>query len=318
MKGLGLAWAICFGATVLGAAGTRAEDVLKLAVGQRGAFETSLGPLGEEAGIFRKHGIRIEAFYTQGTGETQQAVISGSADIGIGVGTLGVMAAFAKGAPLRVIGASMTGGRDQYWYAPPNSPIKSMRDTSGKTVAYSTAGSSTNTAVLGFRDLYKVDLKPVATGSPPNTFPQVMSGQIDVGWSGGAILYDKVEDGTVRVIARTSEIPWLQGQTPRVIITNLATLEKRRDALTRFMQATRETWNWLYASPDAIPAFARWGEFKPGLAAKVREETYLKEDLDPDRIVGIDTLKQDAVKFKYVSAPLTDAQIAELFRVPFK
>ncbi len=318
MKGLGLAWAICFGATVLGAAGTRAEDVLKLAVGQRGAFETSLGPLGEEAGIFRKHAIRIEAFYTQGTGETQQAVISGSADIGIGVGTLGVMAAFAKGAPLRVIGASMTGGRDQYWYVPPNSPIKSMRDTSGKTVAYSTAGSSTNTAVLGFRDLYKVDLKPVATGSPPNTFPQVMSGQIDVGWSGGAILFDKVEDGTVRVIARTSEIPWLQGQTPRVIITNLATLEKRRDALTRFMQATRETWNWLYASPDAIPAFARWGEFKPGLAAKVREETYLKEDLDPDRIVGIDTLNQDAVKFKYVSAPLTDAQIAELFRVPFK
>ena len=318
MKGLGLAWAICFVATVLGAAGTRAEDVLKLAVGQRGAFETSLGPLGEEAGIFRKHGIRIEAFYTQGTGETQQAVISGSADIGIGVGTLGVMAAFAKGAPLRVIGASMTGGRDQYWYVPPNSPIKSMRDTGGKTVAYSTAGSSTNTAVLGFRDLYKIDLKPVATGSPPNTFPQVMSGQIDVGWSGGAILYDKVEDGTVRVIARTSEIPWLQGQTPRVIITNLATLEKRRDVLTRFMLATRETWNWLYASPDAIPAFARWGEFKPGLAAKVREETYLKEDLDPDRIVGIDTLNQDAVKFKYVSAPLTDAQIAELFRVPFK
>ncbi len=318
MKGHGLAWAICFVATVLGAAGTRAEDVLKLAVGQRGAFETSLGPLGEEAGIFRKHGIRIEAFYTQGTGETQQAVISGSADIGIGVGTLGVMAAFAKGAPLRVIGASMTGGRDQYWYVPPNSPIKSMRDTGGKTVAYSTAGSSTNTAVLGFRDLYKIDLKPVATGSPPNTFPQVMSGQIDVGWSGGAILYDKVEDGTVRVIARTSEIPWLQGQTPRVIITNLATLEKRRDVLTRFMLATRETWNWLYASPDAIPAFARWGEFKPGLAAKVREETYLKEDLDPDRIVGVDTLNQDAVKFKYVAAPLTDAQIAELFRVPFK
>ena len=312
------ALAMVLGAAVFVNNASRAEDVLKLAVGQRGAFETSLGPLGEEAGIFKKHGIRIEAFYTQGTGETQQAVISGSADIGIGVGTLGVMAAFAKGAPLRVIGASMTGGRDQDWYVPPNSPIKTMRDTAGKTVAYSTAGSSTNTAVLGFRDLYKVDLKPVATGSPPNTFPQVMSGQIDVGWSGGAILYDKVEDGTVRVIARTSEIPWLQGQTPRVIITNLATLEKRRDVLTRFMRATRETWNWLYTSPDAVPAFARWGDFRPSLAAKVREETYLKEDLDPDRIVGLDTLNQDAVKFKYIPATLTDSQIKELFLVPFK
>ena len=50
----------------------------------------------------------------------------------------------------------------------------------------------------------------------------------------------------------------------------------------------------------------------------MREETYLKEDLDPDRIIGVDTLNQDAVKFKYIPAPLSDAQIAELFQVPFK
>ncbi len=295
-----------------------AQDVLKLAVGQRGAMETSLGPLGEEAGIFRKYGLKLESFYTQGTGETQQAVISGSADIGIGVGVLGVMGAFSKGAPLRIIGAAMSGGRDQFWFVKPVSPIKSMRDTAGKTVAYSTAGSSTNTAVLGFRDLYKVDLKPVATGSPPNTFPQLMSGQIDVGWSGGAILYDKVLDGTVRVIARTSEIPWLNNQTPRVLIVNLATLEKRRDVIMRFMAGMRETWDWLYTSPDAMPAFARWGEFPLSIAMKAREETYLREDLDPDRIVGLDSLNEDAVKFKYMNAPLTKEQMSTLVSMPFK
>ena len=43
-----------------------------------------------------KHGIAVEAVCTQGTGETQQAVISGSADIGIGVGTLGALGAYAR------------------------------------------------------------------------------------------------------------------------------------------------------------------------------------------------------------------------------
>jgi NitT/TauT family transport system substrate-binding protein len=40
---------------------------------------------------------------TQGAGETIQAVISGSADIGAGVGAAGVMRAFSKGAPVRIL-----------------------------------------------------------------------------------------------------------------------------------------------------------------------------------------------------------------------
>jgi len=50
-----------------------------------------------------------QVFYTSGGGETQQAVISGSADIGVSPGTLGVLGAFAKGAPIRIISGSATG-----------------------------------------------------------------------------------------------------------------------------------------------------------------------------------------------------------------
>jgi ABC-type nitrate/sulfonate/bicarbonate transport system substrate-binding protein len=42
--------------------------------------------------------------YTSGSGETLQPVISGSVDLGLAVGTLGAMAAYAKGAPVRIIG----------------------------------------------------------------------------------------------------------------------------------------------------------------------------------------------------------------------
>ena len=57
--------------------------------------------------------------------------------IGIGVGTYGVMGAFSKGAPLRIIGSSMTGAHDLYWYAKADGPIKTIKDAAGKTVAYS-------------------------------------------------------------------------------------------------------------------------------------------------------------------------------------
>src|SRR5437762_13502119 len=93
-----------------------AQDTLKLAAGQRGNWDTSISEVGQRAGIFRKHGLVLEILWTQGAGETQQAVISGSVDIGVGVGIMGVLSAYAKGAPVRVIGAETTGATDLSWY----------------------------------------------------------------------------------------------------------------------------------------------------------------------------------------------------------
>ena len=109
----------------------RAEDALKVAIGQRGVYENSISELGQQHGFFKQRGLVLELLYTQGGGETQQAVISGAVDIGIGVGTLGAMGAFAKGAPVLVLGATMRGAYE-YWYVPAASPIRSFRDADGK------------------------------------------------------------------------------------------------------------------------------------------------------------------------------------------
>src|SRR5215467_5278335 len=90
-----------------------AAEKLKLAIGQRGIWHGSPAELGMRAGIFPKHGLELEILYTDGAGQTMQAVISGSADIGVSVGTLGVLGAYAKGAPIRIIGAEST-GEDAY------------------------------------------------------------------------------------------------------------------------------------------------------------------------------------------------------------
>src|SRR5207244_3359766 len=109
-----------------------AADLLKVAVGQCGNWDSSPVQLGDGAGIYAKHGIAIEAVCTQGTGETQQAVISGSADVGIGIGTLGALGAFAKGAPIRIISGSATGNAD-FWFVKADSPLKTIKDTTDAT-----------------------------------------------------------------------------------------------------------------------------------------------------------------------------------------
>src|SRR4029077_17570791 len=112
-----------------------ADDAIKLAVGARGNWETAAAELGQNAGFFRKRGVALEILYTQGSGETQQVVISGSVGIGVGLGTTSVMAAFAKGAPLRVIGNASTGS-SEFWYVAANSPVQSMKDAGHKTIGF--------------------------------------------------------------------------------------------------------------------------------------------------------------------------------------
>jgi NitT/TauT family transport system substrate-binding protein len=125
-----------------------AQDTIKVAVGQIDAWANQVPTLGMKAGIFQRHGIVLENFGTQGAGETLQAVISGSADIGIGVGTAGAMRAFVKGAPVRVLAAAYTGVEDIYWFVPANSPIKSVKDITDKhTIAYSTNGSTSDSVL---------------------------------------------------------------------------------------------------------------------------------------------------------------------------
>ncbi|MDB5641153.1 MAG: sulfonate transporter, partial [Hyphomicrobiales bacterium] len=76
-------------------------DKLKLAIGGQGLGESGVSEAGQKAGIFKKHGLELEIFYTAGSGETQQAVIAGSSDLGVATGLLGALGAYAKGAPIR-------------------------------------------------------------------------------------------------------------------------------------------------------------------------------------------------------------------------
>ena len=91
-------------AFVTAATSASAQDKLKIAAGQRGNWDSAVPELMQRLGIAKKHGLDLDIVWTQGAGETQQAVISNSVDVGVAPGVMGVLRAFSQGAPLRVIG----------------------------------------------------------------------------------------------------------------------------------------------------------------------------------------------------------------------
>src|SRR6195256_2426316 len=248
-----------FATPVLSAAGpaAHAQDTLRVAAGQRGNWDTTIAEVGQRAGIFKKHGLVLEILWTQGGGETQQAVISNSVDIGVAPGIMGVLSAYSEGAPVRIIGAETTGAADLFWYVPASSPIKSLKDTEGKTIAYSTVGSSTHGIVTALIKQYDLKAKPTATGGPAPTLTQVMSNQIDIGWSAPPFGLQQLDEGKIRIVASGNDAAIFKGQTVRLLIPNPQTLESRKPAIDRFMKAYRESINRMYSSdPVALKTYA--------------------------------------------------------------
>jgi NitT/TauT family transport system substrate-binding protein len=296
-----------------------AADTLKLAIGQRGLWDSSFAEIGTQVGIFAKHGLELQVFYTSGGGETQQAVISGSADIGVSPGTLGVLGAYAKGAPIRIIAGEAT-GTAEYYFVRADSPVqKDFKGVSPEmTLAYSTAGSGTHITALRFMKDYGFAAKLTATGNVPATFTSVMSGQVDIGFSTPPFGLDALAEGRARLIALANDLPSVRNQTVRLIIANATDLAKRRDVYDRFIKAYRETIDWMYSDPKATEAFGKYASIPPATAQTVRDQFYPKTMLQIDEVKGMPELMQDAIAFKYIPAALTQAQLDELLQLPKK
>jgi NitT/TauT family transport system substrate-binding protein len=292
-----------------------AQDVLKVAVPHKGAWESAVPELGQQAGIFRKHGLTLDLTYAAGTAETEAAVLSGSADIALGVDVMAALRAYSRGTPVRVIGANLTGDA-HYWYVLPNSPIRTIRDTVGRTVAYAANGSSSQYDLIDLLKRFGVKARIVATGSPDATLDQLMQGRLDVGWGRPPFGLDEIEQGKIRVVARSNDVPRIRTKTETVLITRAEILERRAEVVARFMKAYRESVEWMYADPEAPKRYAEHAGISPAAALRLRTEFFPKGMLLPDQVVGLRTIIRDAIAQRFIQFRLSRKQVSELIRTP--
>jgi NitT/TauT family transport system substrate-binding protein len=292
-----------------------AEDTLKVAIPQKGAWDAGLVELGQRGGIFKKHGLTLDTLYTAAGPESIQALIGGSIDVAVASGVSAAIGTFAKGAPVRIISSEMTGAPDLYWYVPAESPIKTVQDMNGKTVAFSAVGSSSHASVLALIAQYHLTAKPQPTGNIAATITQTMTGQVDVGFGAAPFGLDLVESGKTRIVASGNDVDALRTQVVRVNLSGAQTLQNKHDQIVRFMQAYKETVDWMYSSPEALKIYGEYSGLPDSIVQRV-VKLIPKDALQTDEIKNLDAVMANAVSQKFLSAPLTADQIKELVQIP--
>jgi NitT/TauT family transport system substrate-binding protein len=288
-------------------------ETLRVAVAQRGFWDSSMVAIAEKQGFFKDEGLDIEILYTEGGASTLTPLLAGSIDIAMSNGILGVIGAYSKGAPVRVISAEGTGAGDAFWYARTETGIKSLKDTSGKTVAFSSPGSSTNLILLQLVKAAGSTPKLVPTGGAPATYTQVMTGQIDVGWSVPPFALKDLQEKKIVIIAHGNDAEAIRGQTVRVNVANANALKQKRDAFVKYVKALGRAVDWAYSSPDALANYAALAKVPVDQAKMTREDFYPKEALQLAEVKGLDMTLQQALDFKYITKPMTKDEVAPLF-----
>jgi len=298
---------------VAGTATAQTLDAVRVAISQRGTWDPTITLLADKHGFFRNEGIQASFSFTAGGAETVQAIATGSVDVATPTSTHAALAAFAKGAPIRIIGARMLGSPDLFWYVKADSPIRRIEDIAGKALAYSRPASVSYMVVLAMLEQHKLQARLVQTGAVTATRTMVMTGQVDIGWSSVPIGLEPVMKGEVRVLFRADDAKDLAGVASRVTITGADYLRTRRDVARRFMVAHEKVIDWLYAGnlDEAAKLLAEDSKIDPA-AGREAAKFFRKDHHAMVPIRGLDRANAQAVEQGLMKEPLTPAQLAEL------
>ena len=296
----------------------QAADKIKLAVGQLGFYDTLIPVYADENGYFKERGIDLEWVKTAGGAETAQMLIANEVQFGIGIGVLSAVTTYAKGAPVRIVSSAMIGTPETFWYVRADSRIKKVEDLEGATIAYSRAGGGIHLTLLELAAFKNLKLKLVSGGDIAATRTQVMTGQIDAGWSVPPFALDMAKKGEVRILFRGEMVEPLNGMSVRVNVANANWLAKNRDAARRFLMGYQRAIDWMFAEgkDEAIARFAKYNKLDPEFAREAAG-FYKKEAISVAPFKGLDKAVSLAVDHKMIKEPLTEAQKKEILDIVY-
>ncbi|MCO5072918.1 MAG: ABC transporter substrate-binding protein [Rhizobiaceae bacterium] len=260
-------------------AAAQGNEKVKVATTFLGLWDTSQPSLCAERGEFAKAGLDVEVTSTRGGSENVQAVVAGGMDIGYSPGINSVLAAAGQGAPIKIISSEFRGQNDSFFYVKADSPIKSMDDLAGKSIAYSRPGGASEAILLALKADRNIDLNLVTGGGMDATYTMAMTGQIDVGYAVPPTMLKEAEEGKIRVIFSGDDVESQRGMTQRLIIASDDFLSNRREVATKFLEVLDQCIDWAYANPEeSLAYYAKLNKVDPAIAKKGME-FYKRETL---------------------------------------
>lgn len=290
-------------------------EKVKVATSFLGLWDTSQPAFCKDRGEYAKAGLDVDVISTRGGSENVQSVIAGGNDIAYSPGIDSAFAAYAQGAKVKIIGSEFIGQNDSYFYVLKDSPMKTIDDLKGKTVAYPRPGGATEAVLIGLKNERHIDFKPIATGGLDATFTMVNTKQVDVGYAFPPNLLDAVDKGQIRVLFSGDDVKGLAKSTGRVNMASDELLTKRPAVAKKFMEITDRCIDWMYAhKAEAAKMYAALNKVDEKVAARGMG-FYKRETLAFGPIKGINEGIQHAVTGKFIDKPLTAGQIKDMMDI---
>ncbi|MEQ9643262.1 MAG: ABC transporter substrate-binding protein [Alphaproteobacteria bacterium] len=225
-----------------------------------------------EQDMFAKAGVDIDGIIpARGGGDTVRNALAN--DVPYGEAGLGaVLAARAKGAPLKVIHAAVSGKVDMYWLVRMDSPIQSIKDMPGKKMGITNPNSGSDQLtrqVLQAAGMSVDDVTIVTTGGLREGLTLLGQGEIDT--------MPAIEPIVTQLAAKFRPVfavgDFVPTMTQTVGFTTEAFAKAEPDMLRKVIAARRQAVEAIYADPKAAAAMiAKRCEMKPELTAAVIEK----------------------------------------------
>ncbi|HEX3974020.1 MAG TPA: ABC transporter substrate-binding protein [Stellaceae bacterium] len=242
-------------ACCMAAAPAPASAETMLTVGKSAPTADALIPvnIGDELGIFKKHGLDLKIIDFGGGSKMAQALAAGSIDIADGAGT--EMALVAKGVPM--LGVCESAGPAPYLGVgvPWDSPAKKLEDLKGKIIGVSSPGSFSEWLGHQLAQRYGWGPNGVTTVALGNGVATVAAAfkthQADADIINTAILLTLEETKDGRLLAPVSSY---EGNVASgVVYAANALIAKNPDAIRAFDAAWIETTDYMRAhKPETV------------------------------------------------------------------
>lgn len=295
-----------------------AADAVKVTISHKQVFDSVFPHRALEQGFFKEQNLDVSFIYAAGGAETVQTTATGSVHIATPASVHSVIAAYAKGAPVRIVGSQIVGSPDLYWYVKADGPIRKPEDLNGRNVTYSRPGSVGHMLIQNYAK--QLDIKPnlIAGGGLPAVRTMLDTGQADAAWGAVPFAIDGVRAGKYKILFSGDDIQATRSVVSRVTIANADFLKNNRDVVRRYQVAYQKSVDAVYADLDgALKQFAEDNKLEFETLKQASKYFGDNESHLIAPLKNFDEAVKQALEFGLIKEPLTEAQKKELVDIVY-
>jgi NitT/TauT family transport system substrate-binding protein len=221
-----------------------AEDVVKVAKSVPNPLAFAVLDIGNDAGIWAKHGLKLEIMNSSGDAKMQQAMVAGEIDFGLGSGPgIGFL---AKGVPATVVGVVANQPLSMGLIIAGNSKARTVADIKGTKIGVSTNASLSYWLARKLSELQgwgPNGVRTVPLGALPSNIAALQAGQVEGFVMSASVGHQLQRKKEGRLLLRFGD--YIGKFYTHVIFASNRIIEKNPNLVKQFVQAWSDTVKYM-------------------------------------------------------------------------